>query len=63
MQWPLTVWLDQLERNIAMNATHNIVLYESTTTQHGRPYTFIGDAYAGLYLHFRPPQWQTMYAT
>lgn len=58
-KWPLQVWNHDGEvRNVAMNSTHNLILYESSTVYHGRPHVFEGNAYAGVYAHYKPDYWE-----
>lgn len=57
-KWPLQVWgHDGKVRDVSMNATHNLILYESATGNHGRPMKFEGVGYAGVYAHYQPDWW------
>lgn len=52
--WPLEVY-DHAGRahNVTM-CPGDVVLYESHTVLHGRPFALRGDAYANVFVHFKP---------
>ncbi len=52
--WPLEVY-DHAgrARNVSM-CPGDVVLYESHTVLHGRPFALRGDAYANVFVHFKP---------
>ena len=53
-EWPLEViGRDGLARNLTSH-TGDMILYESHSTIHGRPFALQGDYYANLFLHFEP---------
>lgn len=52
--WPLEVWgHDGIVRNITMKPG-DMVLYESHTIIHGRPFPFRGNYFANIFVHFEP---------
>jgi prolyl 4-hydroxylase len=52
--WPLEVYDRQgFAHNITMNPG-DLVLYESHSTIHGRPFPFKGDYFANIFVHFQP---------
>ena len=52
--WPLEViGRDGLARNLTSH-TGDMILYESHSTIHGRPFPLQGEYYANLFLHFEP---------
>jgi prolyl 4-hydroxylase len=52
--WPLEVWgHDGVVRNITMKPG-DMVLYESHTVIHGRPFPFRGKYFANIFVHFEP---------
>ena len=56
--WPLVAFDHNHERHeILMDDTVDLVLYESATVIHGRPYPLIGDSYANMFVHFAPIGW------
>uniref|UniRef100_A0A914VWC7 Prolyl 4-hydroxylase alpha subunit domain-containing protein n=1 Tax=Plectus sambesii TaxID=2011161 RepID=A0A914VWC7_9BILA len=56
--WPFVAFDHNNERHeIFLNDTVDVVLYESATVIHGRPYPLMGDSYANMFLHFAPIGW------
>uniref|UniRef100_A0A914VZ82 Prolyl 4-hydroxylase alpha subunit domain-containing protein n=1 Tax=Plectus sambesii TaxID=2011161 RepID=A0A914VZ82_9BILA len=56
--WPLVAFDHNNERHeIFLNDTVDVVLYESATVIHGRPYPLMGDSYANMFVHFAPIGW------
>ena len=52
--WPLEVYgRDGMAVNITMNPG-DIVLYESHSLIHGRPFPLVGEYYANVFIHFEP---------
>jgi prolyl 4-hydroxylase len=52
--WPLEVWgHDGIVRNITMKPG-DMVMYESHTVIHGRPFPFRGNYFANIFVHFEP---------
>lgn len=52
--WPLEVYgHDGKARNVTMEPGE-IILYESHSIIHGRPFPLLGDAYANVFVHFEP---------
>jgi len=53
-EWPLEViGRDGMARNLTSH-TGDMILYESHSTIHGRPFPLQGEYYANLFLHFEP---------
>jgi prolyl 4-hydroxylase len=54
--WTLTMKdIDGTRHQISMQPG-DMVLYESAKCQHGRPIALKGEAYANLYIHYKPAQ-------
>jgi len=52
--WPLEIYNhDGVPTNITMKPG-DLVLYESASCQHGRPYSMKGNQYVNMFVHYRP---------
>ena len=57
--WPLTVWDHKNKKHdVYLDDSINLVLYESITLMHGRPYEHKGDSFVNIFIHFKLPQWK-----
>ena len=55
-EWPLEVYgRDGLAKNVTMKP-RDMVLYESHTLIHGRPFPFEGKFFANIFVHFEPSE-------
>jgi len=57
--WPLVIFDRDRKKKyrIYLDKKTDMVLYESVTLVHGRPYPLEGDYYANLFIHFKPKDW------
>ena len=57
--WPLVIFDRDRKKKyrIYLDKKTDMVLYESVTLVHGRPYPLEGDYYANLFIHFKPQGW------
>jgi prolyl 4-hydroxylase len=57
--WPLVIFDRNRKKKyrIYLDKKTDLVLYESVTLVHGRPYPLEGDYYANLFIHFKPKGW------
>lgn len=54
-QWPFVAFDHSgRRREIYLNETIDMILYESATVIHGRPNPLVGNTYANLFVHFAP---------
>jgi prolyl 4-hydroxylase len=57
--WPLHVEdIDGAVSQIDL-APGELVFYEGARLAHGRPYSLLGDYYAGIFVHYRPVGWRS----
>jgi hypothetical protein len=52
--WPLTIKDVHGERHSVLMEPGDMVLYESSKCQHGRPLPFEGDSFTNMFVHYKP---------
>ena len=52
--WPLTIKDVNGKRHLVSMEPGDMVLYESAKCQHGRPIALKGEAYANMFVHYKP---------
>ena len=57
--WPLVIFDREKKKKyrVYLDGKTDLVLYESVTLVHGRPYPLEGEYFANLFLHFKPQGW------
>eukprot|EP00041_Stephanoeca_diplocostata_P003005 m.31156 g.31156 ORF g.31156 m.31156 type:complete len:485 (-) comp13955_c0_seq1:186-1640(-) len=55
--WPLEVINHRGERELITMQPREVILYESATLPHGRPFALKGDRFTSAFCHFQPKGW------
>tara|TARA_B100000686_G_scaffold336073_1_gene405493 strand:- start:1045 stop:1860 length:816 start_codon:yes stop_codon:yes gene_type:complete len=57
--WPLVIFDDKGKKHeVLLDDENDLVLYESVSQVHGRPYPFQGESFVNLFIHYCPPGWE-----